>query len=167
MNLPKNQSHQFDDISRQIGNLDFEIFHWFNHGKFSLYDLLEYVLTITGKADLAVSSFSISEAAIRRFLYLQNISLVSSVRFLFDHSTQKNKLSQLVFLNKSFEVRIANNHTKIVLIQNDDFHIVISTSSNLNENRRHENGFISTDKKTFELFSGYFNELFNAAIPFA
>lgn len=160
------QTKQLTEVCRVLGSLSDEISHWFNHGKFSIYDVIEYILSVTGKADLKITSFSVSEEAVRRFLYFMDDDLLSSAQFIFDHSTSRNKMSLMLFISKSFEVRLSNNHTKIILIKNDEFNIVISTSANLNQNTRHENGFVSTDERTYEIFERYFDKVFTNAIPY-
>lgn len=148
-----------------LGSLSKEISHWFNHGKFSIYDLIEYVLIITGPADIKVTSFSISEEAISRFNYFLKSGMVREGKFIFDHSTSKSKFDLLLYLSKTYSVTRTNNHTKIILISNEQYHITISSSANLNQNRRHENGFAATDLVTFHLFEEYFDTIYNRAIP--
>lgn len=158
---------RLNEVSNLLGSLSFEIFHWFNHGKFSIYDLIEYLLLCSGKAHLKITSFSLSEEAIRKFIFFKEQELIDTAAFLFDHSTARNKLSLMLFISKSFAVRLSNNHTKIILIRNDLHHLVVSCSANLNQNLRHENGFISTDLGTYTLFDTYFDTVFQKALPYS
>lgn len=150
-----------ENLYNVLGSLSFEISHWFNHGKFSIYDVIEYILTITGKAELKITSFTISEEAISRFIYFERSGMISGGRFIIDISSSKSKFNALSYLAKTFDVRLNDNHTKIILIRNENYNIVISTSANLNQNRRHENGFVSTDLNTYLLFEEFYDQLFN------
>lgn len=155
-NCPKN----LIEVCNALGNLSSEISHWFSQGKFSIYDLVEYVLLTTGPAELKVTSYSLSEIAIRRFDFFRNKGMITNARFIFDFSAKRNKIALMIYASNVFEVGLIKNHTKMILVKNENYNIVISTSANLNQNLRHENGFVINDEKTYQIFENYFDNIF-------
>jgi phosphatidylserine/phosphatidylglycerophosphate/cardiolipin synthase-like enzyme len=120
--------------------------HYINSGQWSLHELLAWCLKKTGPAAVIVSSFSLSEAAIRSFVNLIDDGLITSLKCLFDLSTKKNKFDLLMFAhNVSGRIYLNSNHSKIMIIQNENNHVVINSSANLTVNRRYESGVIITD----------------------
>jgi hypothetical protein len=68
--------------------------------------------------------------------------------------------------NITTNIRINNNHAKILLVENEKLKFGIVGSANLNENHRWESGFYFTDISVFEFFKIEFEKAYNESIPF-
>lgn len=139
--------------------------HYINNGQWSLHELLAWCLSITGPADVIVTSFSLSESAIRSFFNLIDTGFIKTLKCLFDVSTRKNKLELLLFAhNVTGKVFLATNHSKIIVISNRDHKVVINSSANLTVNRRYESGLIVTGHDLVESYNDSLTKIFNEAI---
>ncbi len=130
---------------------------YFSTGEFSMHELIEHLLEQTGPAKVVLSSFSITEVAIRTFQRLMEKRTIQSMACLFDFTVRRHKLGLLFFAsNVISRIAITKCHAKIVLIYNGKHYITIVSSANLNINDKIEAGIISTDTKIFDF---YYNHL--------
>lgn len=111
------------------------------HGQFSLLDLIEATLEITGPAHLAVATWSAglydADAAAR----FASDGRLLSVRFVMDSASQKRGQASAVDIADLFgveSIRTTRSHAKFAIITNDEWHVVITSSMNLNLNPRVE-----------------------------
>jgi len=134
-------------------------------GNFSMHELMEYLLEKTGSANVRVSSFSISEVAIRSFFNLMEKETIHSLRCLFDISVKRHKLGLLFFVNNiGSTIAISKNHAKLILIENNNWKVVIVGSANLQVNDKNEAGIISTDADFYRFYDETFNNWFLKAL---
>lgn len=120
--------------------------HYISKGQWSLHELISWLLQQIGPADVMVTSFGLSETAIRSFLQLIDAGLIKSLQCLFDISTKKNKFDLLMFAqNVSGKIYLNSNHSKLILLENEKYKIIIQSSANLTVNRRFEAGMLLID----------------------
>ena len=125
---------------------------YFSNGDFSMHQLIEHLLEQTGPAKVVLSSFSITEVAIRTFQRLMENGTIQSMACLFDFTVRRHKLGLLFFArNVISTIAIAKCHAKVVLIYNGKYYITVVSSANLNINDKLEAGVISTDTNIFDL----------------
>jgi len=130
---------------------------YFSDGEFSMHQLIEHLLEQTGPAKVVLSSFSITEVAIRTFQRLMESRTIQSMACLFDFTVRRHKLGLLFFASSVISrIAITKCHAKIVLIYNGKHYITVVSSANLNINDKIEAGVISADSKIFDF---YFNHL--------
>lgn len=110
---------------------------------FSTHELIAHLLDQTGPACVRISSFSITETAIRSFLHLQESGMITSLTCLFDLSVKRYRVGLLFFAsNVVSEIGMTNIHAKLVFIENENWKVVVITSANLNINDKKEAGVI-------------------------
>ncbi len=140
---------------------------YFCNNKWSLHDLITHCLDYTGKAKVKISSFSISEAALRSFISNKENDLIHSFILLFDYTIPKRKFDLFLFAYDVFsEIRLASNHSKVILIDGDKNKLLILCSQNLTPNPRLESGVVITISHLYDFFSEHFDKHFLEAIPF-
>lgn len=123
---------------------------YFSEGEFSMHELLEHLLLQTGPADVSVSSFSVTEVAVRTFFRLADQGILRSMKCLFDLSVKRHKLDLLFFSsNVVSEISLAKNHSKMILITNESWNVVVVSSANFNINDKIEVGIISTEQHIY------------------
>jgi len=115
-----------------------------------MYELLTFLLNITGPAKVYLSTFSISEASIRALNNAMDQGQITELYCLFDYTIKKNKLQLLVFAsNVANDIRLTPNHSKIILIENSTWKLTVVGSANMTPNPRKEAGVILTDDSIF------------------
>lgn len=121
--------------------------------------LLGWILSQTGRADIWVSTFSTSDAFCSGFLNLRKKGLVGKASLVADLKASR-KTVQLARLMKScFEhVYLAQNHSKIVLVQNDRWTVSVISSQNQTYGDRAECTMVTTSQQAFlDLYTGLDN----------
>lgn len=122
--------------------------HGFTKGQFSLIDLIEAVLEITGPAFMFISTWTAANNDITRALEFLDRQKVISSRWLVDLTFQKRapQLAQRIRRTAGADaIRVGKVHAKLVILKNDKFDVVINTSMNLNYNPRFENFILRHD----------------------
>lgn len=140
-------------------------FPYFSDGEFSMHELFEHILIQTGPADVSISSFSITEVAVRTFFRLAESGTITQMRCLFDLGVKRHKLDLLFFsINVVSSISLSKNHSKMILISNAQWFVAIISSANFNINDKKEVGIISTDRDIFlQCFSKY-NQWFESGL---
>jgi hypothetical protein len=136
----------------------------FSDGRWNLYDLLSHCLDYTGPADVRISSFSLSENAVRSFLNDKGNGLIKSISLLFDVSIPHRKIDLMLFAREVFsEIRLYPNHSKMILIDGNRKACIIS-SQNLTPNPRLEIGALFTTDEHYNIYSDIFDRYFDKAL---
>jgi hypothetical protein len=140
------------DLREDIGEIvQDQVKPFFSEGHWSMHELLLFLLGITGPARVWLSTFSISEDAIRAFSTAMDKGMITQIHCLFDYTIQKNKLGILFFAyNTVSDITITANHSKLILIQNDSWKVSVVGSANMTPNPRKEAGVIFTTGETFD-----------------
>lgn len=139
---------------------------YFSDGKWNLHDLLDYLLSLSGKSDVLISSYSISEASVREFLRLKEEGCIKTLRVMLDLSVKSQKGSLLFFANNvADEIRLAANHSKIIIIEGETCYFTVLSSANFTVNPRYECGYITTDNDALEFFKTKLLQAFEKALP--
>jgi hypothetical protein len=136
-----------------------------SEGQFSMHELLEFLLQKTGPASVCIMSYSITEIAIRRFSNLMENGSIKTLECIFDFSVKRYRLGLLYFMNNVVtKVALTKNHSKIILIENENWKITVVGSANLNVNDKIEAGAISTRPGFYDFFRGNFISWFDKGI---
>lgn len=140
-------------------------FPYFSDGEFSMHELFEHVLTQTGPAEIAISSFSIAEVAVRTFFRLAEIGIITNMKCLFDLGVKRHKLGLLFFsMNVVSSISLSKNHSKMILISNDQWCVSIISSANFNINDKKEVWIISADQDIFCKCQDKYTEWFESGL---
>lgn len=155
------------DLRQEIGQITpDQVRPFFSEGRWSMHDLMLYLLEITGPAKVFLSTFSISEAAIRALLMATEKGMITEIHCLFDHTIKKHKLNLLFFAwNVAGDVTLTANHSKIILIQNDQWKVSVIGSANMTPNPRKEAGVIFTTVSAFDHYKYYLEKSIEEGFP--
>ena len=121
-------------------------------------DILEWILSQVGIAEVWQTSFSISEEFLRRLFFICKANKVSRINLVLDHKATNKTLKLWAFITQVIErTYLADNHSKILLVKSESGDTVsVVTSQNLTRGNRAESAFISTDP---EIFAGLFAQV--------
>ena len=131
-------------------------------------DILEWILSQVGVAEVWQTSFSISEEFLRRLFFITKDKRVSRINLVLDHKATNKTLKLWAFIAQVIErTYLADNHSKILLVKSEAGDCVsVVTSQNLTRGNRAESAFISTDPKIFAGLFAQVNDLItNHSVP--
>ncbi len=134
--------------------------HFVTLGRWSMHDLLFYVLRQTGPADVDVATWSISEDAIRQIVNLHSEGLIKTIRFILDPRVKVRNPKPLQMLSANFPFKLAACHAKVTLIRNPDHQISIVSSANMTGNPRIERGSIFPFSDVYKFDKNWIDETF-------
>lgn len=131
-------------------------------------DILEWILSQVGVAEIWQTSFSISEEFLRRLYFICKDKRVSRINLVLDHKATNKTLKLWTFINQVIErTYLADNHSKILLVKSQKGDMVsVVTLQNLTRGNRAESAFISTDPGIFTTLFSQVNDLItNHSVP--
>jgi hypothetical protein len=140
--------------------------HFVTDGSWSLHELLEYVLKQTGSAHVQISSFALSEVAIRSFAQLIDEQKIITLNCLFDKSCRRTKFDLLTYCASISNIRLSENHMKLILIKNNNWSVAINSSANFTPNKRTEAGVITSITSDYNYYADCFQEIFSKAVVY-
>ena len=114
--------------------------------------LLGWILQQTGRADVYVSTFSTSDAFLSGFLRLRRRNLIANATLVADLKAARKTVQLYRLMQSCFDhVYLDQNHSKIVLVKNDNYQVAVISSQNQTYGDRAECTMITTD--TFAFYS--------------
>jgi len=149
-------------LKKYIGEIEHDrIINFWTSGRWSMHDLLIYILKQTGPADVLVTTWSISETAIRDIFVKYKDGLIRSIKFLIDPRIKVRNPKPLQLLAANFPYKFIACHAKVTTIENDEWQISIVSSANMTNNPRFERGVIFPIKEIFEFDKNAILDEFN------
>jgi hypothetical protein len=124
------------------------------YGQFSLLDLIEATLELTGPADVIISTWSAGFYDLDAAVRFRDNGLLLSCKFLMDSSAKRGQATpgDVAELFGQDAVRTSRSHAKFVLIRNETWQVVITSSMNLNLNPRVEQFDMTDDPERYAFF---------------
>lgn len=120
-------------------------------GELSMHHLLTYGLSVTGPADVYISSWAIKEDPARALLFLKEAGKIKQLFDVFDYRIKTLDAKHFHLIENAFtNYKLTKNHAKVIVIIGQNLSISIVSSANLSNNPRIEAGFISTCTPTVE-----------------
>lgn len=112
--------------------------------------LLGWILDQTGPADVYVSTFSTSDAFLRGFFNLKRKGLVLKSVLLADLKASKKTYRLYKEMQQNFDaVYLSQNHSKVVLVQNNRWTVTVISSQNQTYGDRAETTLVTTNQEIF------------------
>ena len=147
--------------------LDYEVM---TNGEFSLLDAILVLLERTGPADVAISTWSAGLYDVEVANRFMNTGLIRSIRFVLDVSFRNNGGSRgysslLMDMFGEECIRTTRTHAKFVTITNETHKLSISSTANLNENKRLEVFAFSDDPERAAFYERVVDELVHDVKP--
>lgn len=132
-------------------------------GQFSLLDLIEAALELTGPADVAISTWSAGFYDVEAAERFRDSGMIRRIRFVMDSSAKRGQatVGDVGDIFGADSVRATRSHAKFATITNDDWAITITSSMNLNLNPRCEQFEMTDDADRAALFLGFVDAVFD------
>lgn len=134
----------------------------YTKGQFSVIDVIREVLKYTGPATLDISTWTAANTDVTTVCDFIGQGSVTGSRWLVDLTFQRRSPQLAKRIRDTFgkdAIRVAKNHAKFALIENDSWQVVLNTSMNLNFNPRFENFSISHDPEAFAFHKAILDEI--------
>ena len=116
-----------------------------------LYNFIEWILQQTGKSDITIMTFSISEEFIRKMWMLKQMNLIGKITLVTDFKAIQKTQKLVRFAENVFsDIHFSRTHAKVVLIDSPIYRVSITGSQNATRGNRTESGIISTDPEIYK-----------------
>lgn len=136
-----------------------DIVEYYTKGRFSKHNLIEYILRVTGPADVLIATWAMTEAPLRTLARLKNEGKILKLECMVEHKVPGHNPKSYGYAKQFFDqIWLGRNHAKVVVIENQDWAVVITTSANLTRNRRIESGDIKCSRESVEFNRKWINE---------
>lgn len=135
-------------------------------GQFSLLDLIDATLEITGPADVAIATWSAGFYDVEAAQRFRDSGRIKSIRFVLDSSAKRGQatVGDIGELFGVENIRATRSHTKFALITNEEWSVTITSSMNLNLNPRLEQFEMTDDKERCGMFMQFVDGLFDELV---
>ena len=122
--------------------------------------LLGWILEQTDTANVTVTTFSTSDAFLCGVLNLRKRGLIKSSTLVVDVKASRKTLKLSRLMTEAFDVvKLSLNHSKIILVANDEWLVSVITSQNQTYGDRAECTFITTDGDVYLEINNMLNNL--------
>jgi len=151
------------DAAEAIAGLNkrIEIFG-FTKGQFSMLDMLVACLAKTGPAFMSISTWTAARKEIAALSDLRDAGELLGTRWLVDLTFARRDPAAAQQIRTTFgvdSIRVAQNHAKFAIFENDSWRLVIRTSMNLNMNPRFEDFTIAHDPPLADFLNRILDEI--------
>ena len=136
-------------------------------GQFSLLDVIDAALEITGPADVVICTWSAGFYDVDAALRFRDSGRLRSIRFVMDSSAKRNQASvgDVAEIFGADSVRATRTHAKFAIVRNEAWAVVVTTSMNLNLNPRCEQFEMTDDAERADMFSSFVDALWDELPP--
>ncbi len=150
------------DVLSFLDNLEKgECIHFVTHGKWSSHELLNAILRITGTAAVRISTYSMTEDPVRYLVNALGTGMITDLKVITDKRFKGQQAAAHQLAAANFSVTLTDVHAKVMVIQNDDWNVVILGSSNFTRNKRRETGIVMESPIAADFHWKWINDLCN------
>jgi hypothetical protein len=131
-------------------------------GEFSVHQLLQYLLTHTGAADVYISTWTLKEEPARVLYFLKKTGKIKKLFCVFDYRIRTLDAKHFDFIEKVVDGYVLTKcHAKVMAIDGERMGVSVISSANMSNNPRIEAGVISCTAKSMEFHKGWIMDVIN------
>lgn len=137
-------------------------------GQFSLIDLIDAVLRVTGPARVDLATWTAAEFDLTQVTAQLTSGMIERLRLVVDRSFVSRAPDFVQAVAERFgaeNIRTTRTHAKFAVIENSDWKVTIRTSMNLNHNARTEWAQVAEDADLAAFYRSYIDEIFATTDP--
>lgn len=130
-----------------------ECINFVTGARWSAHNLLHYLLKYTGPAAIYLSTYTISEDAVRLLANMLESGMISAIHALIDKRFDGRNAKAMQFAKETFtSLKLRDCHAKVTVVMNDKWAISMVGSANYSNNPRIERGtlFLSNEVASFD-----------------
>lgn len=154
----------FTNLENVIGDLlPGEACEYFTKGDWSTHHLIAFMAEKVGPCDAYISSWALSDTAVRVLFALKDSGLFKSLHVVLDRNVKTKRPDAFTFLDSfSEKIKLTAVHAKVAALVGKDNGCAIVTSANLSVNKRFEAGLISFCKNSADFHSDWLMQVINS-----
>jgi len=119
-------------------------FQFVSNGHWSMHQLLQVMLAVSGPADVYISSYAFSELPARAIAECKENGLIRQLNCIIDNRIDVRSAGALQLIkNTADKLKLCATHAKVTVVNNDTFHFIVISSANYTVNKRYESGIIA------------------------
>jgi|GEM_PF-1727587 hypothetical protein len=137
-------------------------------GHWSLHEMIDYVSSLIGPADMWLTTWGITAEPLKSLLRIQEQGRMRNLTMLFDSRvrTQCPQAYQLALGATKARIYYGKNHSKMAVLRNEQHAVLISTSANLTQNPRVESYVVITHRTLADRAIDIIEQVITRAEPF-
>lgn len=144
-----------------------EVVHLPSYGNWSFHHMIKHILSLTGAADVYLTSWTISEQPVKELLQLLDNGVIQDLKCLFDSRVPKQCPNAYQIAQHRFaQLKLCHIHAKVAVIINEEYQITINSSANLSRNDAIEAYVITESLVVAKHQAQWITEQLNEAYPF-
>jgi hypothetical protein len=129
-------------------------------GRWSMHQLLEYLLRKTGPCRVWMTTWTITEEPMRALLGMITDGLILELNAVLDYRIERRKPEAFQLANSIItRIRLTKCHAKVLVLENENWSVTILGSANFSKNPRIEAGVIFSDKKSADFHKKWINDV--------
>lgn len=130
-------------------------------GSWAMHDLLEYVLDITGPAEVRCFTWAVSMPGAQKIIRLISSGQITRCYFMAHYMMRKMCADAIAVLKGHCEKCVgARNHSKGFILKNDRWTVSVIASCNYSNNPTIEGGAITTDPNVYAMNLKWLDPIF-------
>lgn len=135
------------DLQSSIGELEHDqALQFSTAGRWSMHQLLEYLLRKTGPCRVWMTTWTITEEPMRALLAMISEGLILELNAVLDYRIERRKPEAFQLANAIItRIKLTKCHAKVLVLKNEAWNVTIIGSANFSKNPRIEAGVIFTD----------------------
>lgn len=151
------------ELEKTIGQLeDGDLLHFMTPGKWSMHELLEYLLLRTGPAEVYLTTWTMTEQPASAIARLHRQGQIEQLNCVLDHRIKERSPKAFQVLSPAItRHRLTHIHAKTTVIRNADWGIAVVGSSNYSRNPRIETGTITVSKTVADFHIDWITQALN------
>ena len=130
---------------------------------YNMHDVFADLLKLSGPAKVKIISYSITEFPLRILSQFLEKKIITELDLLLDFTVSRTPSLKQFAMQFANRIKFTDIHSKVLLIENERWTITLLSSANFTRNNRYENGVIFTDKKTYQQYVTWFENIFENA----
>ena len=125
-------------------------------GEFSMHQLLQYLLTETGNANVYISTWTLKEEPARVLHFLKQTGKIKALYCVMDYRIRTMDAKHFDFIAKSMDAYMLTKcHAKVMVIEGERMSVTVVSSANFSNNPRIEAGVISCNEISASFHKGW------------
>lgn len=150
------------DLTEKIESLNPQSFplHFMTKG-YNLHELFVASISRTGPADVKIISYSMTDFPMRILSSLLSKGVITDLQLILDLTVKRTPALDQFVTTFASSVRYTDVHSKIIILTNDIWNVLIISSANMTRNNRIENGIVFLGKAYTDNYSNWFKKIYD------
>ena len=124
---------------------------WNSFGHWSMHELLYYMLVRSGPANVYITTWAISELAMRSLCKYMKEGLIRQLHLFCDYRNTSRKPAELAYIEQNAtNIKLGKCHAKLTVIDSEILPVYVSGSANYTKNPRFESGSIYFNRELMD-----------------